>query len=336
MHSIKEIASLDGHGEMVWQVSWHPNGALLASCGGDKKVRIWGKEGENWICKTILEGAHQRTIRAVSWSPCGNLLATGSFDATTAIWNKTDGEFECMTTLEGHENEVKSVAWAPSGSVLATCSRDKSVWIWEVEEQEDFECASVLNSHSQDVKRITWHPHEDILASASYDNSIKLYKEEGDDWSCDQTLSSHESTVWAVDFDSTGKRLVSCSDDKTMKIWQQFLPGNHQGISTDGKSSAWKCISTVSGCHNRPIYDVSWCKLTGAIATACGDDHVRIFCESSDSGDVDQPSFRLQCVTHQGHTQDVNSVSWNPKQPGLLASASDDGLVKLWMHEHYS
>lgn len=131
MCKLEELFSLEGHQERAWCVAWSPSGKLLASCGGDKAVRIWGQEGDNWVCKSVLDDGHQRTVRRVAWSPCGNYLASSSFDATTSIWSRKDGEFENIATLEGHENEVKCVAWAPNGSLLATCSRDKSVWIWE-------------------------------------------------------------------------------------------------------------------------------------------------------------------------------------------------------------
>ncbi|XP_053257469.1 probable cytosolic iron-sulfur protein assembly protein CIAO1 [Podarcis raffonei] len=315
-----------------WFLAWNPTGSLLASCGGDRSIRIWGKEGDTWVCKSVLGEGHQRTIRKVAWSPCGNYLASASFDATTCIWKKNHEDFECAATLEGHENEVKSVSWAPSGSLLATCSRDKTVWVWEVDEEDEYECMSVLNSHTQDVKHVVWHPNQELLASASYDDTVKLYREEEDDWVCFTTLEGHESTVWSLAFDHSGERLASCSDDKTVRIWRQYKPGNEQGVVCNGTDPTWKCICTLSGFHTRTIYDVAWCQLTGALATACGDDAIRIFEEELHS-DPHQPTFTLTVHMARAHSQDVNCVAWNPKEPGLLASCSDDGEMAFWKYQ---
>lgn len=306
---------------------------MFASCGEDKTIRIWSQDKNDWIMHALLSDGHTRTIRDVAFSNCGKFLASASFDGTVSIWNKNGGVFECNSTLEGHENEVKSVAWSISGHFLATCSRDKSVWVWEITTNSDeleFDCAAVLNLHTQDVKKVIWHPHLDILASASYDNTIKIYKEDSadNDWTCISTLVSHNSTVWSIAFDKTGTRLASCSDDKTVKIWQQYDIGNEEGILTPDNEPVWKCVCTLSGFHDRSVYDVVWCKLTGLIATACGDDHIRIFKEAEDSN-KNEPIFELEAKI-LAHKQDVNAVKWNPVVPGLLLSTSDDGDLKLW------
>ncbi|XP_048835971.1 probable cytosolic iron-sulfur protein assembly protein ciao1 [Brienomyrus brachyistius] len=315
-----------------WYVAWSPNGTLLASCGGDRTIRIWGKEGDSWACKAVLQDGHQRTVRKVSWSPCGNYLASASFDATACIWRRKEDDFEIVTTLEGHENEVKCVAWAPSGNLLATCSRDKSVWVWEVDEEDEYDCVSVVNTHTQDVKHVTWHPTRELLASASYDNTVRLYQEEDDDWVCKVTLEGHTSTVWSLSFDPSGQRLASCSDDKTVKIWRENQPEDVTGTESGGSDPAWKCICTLSGFHSRTVYDVSWCRLTGVLATACGDDSIRVFREDAAS-DPQQPTFFLSTHVPQAHRQDVNCVSWHPKEAGLLASCSDDGDIAIWNYQ---
>lgn len=42
---------LKGHLERIWCVRWHPNGKWLASCGADRNIRIWQKEGLSYILK---------------------------------------------------------------------------------------------------------------------------------------------------------------------------------------------------------------------------------------------------------------------------------------------
>ncbi|GAB1863778.1 Probable cytosolic iron-sulfur protein assembly protein Ciao1 [Camponotus japonicus] len=335
MDTLELKQSLTGHRGRVWSVCWHPKNAYLASCGEDKKIIIWGLEGLKWVIKMILTEGHSRTIRELAWSPCGHYIASASFDATTAIWDKNAGQFECNATLEGHENEVKSVSWSSSGELLATCSRDKSVWVWEMNGVNEFECAAVINAHIQDVKKVRWHPNEEILASASYDNTVKIFKEDpaDSDWMCVATLSSHTSTVWSLSWDKIGNRIATCSDDKTVKIWREYKCGNETGIPTPNNEPVWKCICTLSGYHTRTIYDIDWCKTTGLLVTACGDDIIRIFKEDSDC-DPHQPSFTMICSMDNAHAQDVNCVQWNPTVPGQFASASDDSLVKIWFYNH--
>ncbi|XP_011911184.1 PREDICTED: LOW QUALITY PROTEIN: probable cytosolic iron-sulfur protein assembly protein CIAO1 [Cercocebus atys] len=320
-----------------WFLAWNPAGTLLASCGGDRRIRIWGTEGDSWICKSVLSEGHQRTVRKVAWSPCGNYLASASFDATTCIWKKNQDDFECVTTLEGHENEVKSVAWAPSGNLLATCSRDKSVWVWEVDEEDEYECVSVLNSHTQDVKHVVWHPSQELLAFCQLRCTVKLYREEEMTGYAVPALKGHEPTVWSLAFDpmASAWRLVVMTGNCAHLASSTEQSGKLCGtglLHCSGSDPSWKCICTLSGFHSRTIYDIAWCQLTGALATACGDDAIRVFQEDPNS-DPQQPTFSLTAHLHQAHSQDVNCVAWNPKEPGLLASCSDDGEVAFWKYQ---
>lgn len=157
LSNVELLATFSKDVGRIWNVNWHPEGDVLVSCGDDKSLRIWSKDGltgSKWANKVVLTDGHKRSVRQVSWSPCGNNLASCSFDGTVCIWDKKSGEFECNAILEGHENEVKSCSWSKSGKYLATCSRDKSVWIWEIVEEDEYECAAVLNAHTQDVKKV--------------------------------------------------------------------------------------------------------------------------------------------------------------------------------------
>ncbi|KAI8908014.1 WD40-repeat-containing domain protein [Gorgonomyces haynaldii] len=301
---MKLVKTLNGHTERVWTVQWSPNEDSLVSCSGDKSMRYWKRQSD-WELLTIVDTAHSRTVRSIRFSKDGHYLASCSFDATTCIWEKVGSEFEALATLEGHENEVKCMSWS-SSNLLATCSRDKSVWIWEAQGDGDFECIAVLQEHKEDVKSVLWHPQEEILCSCSYDNTLKLYREEDDDWVCFQTLS-HNSTVWQMDFNKDGSQLVSVGDEGQVMVWQW----------TDGEYQLLKQLEL-----NDTLYCVSWSPLSGLIAIGSRDNTITIL-------DSD-----LQVIeTQEAHDLDVNCVHWNPRDPKLLVSCSDDLTIKIWQIE---
>ena len=49
--------------ELVWSVSWSPDGKLLASGSGDKTVRVWS--AEDGSCAKVLSG-HRYVTNAIS------------------------------------------------------------------------------------------------------------------------------------------------------------------------------------------------------------------------------------------------------------------------------
>lgn len=52
---LEEVEELRGHSARVWDAQWNPTGTLLATCSGDKTIKIWGQNIDGkWECKTTL------------------------------------------------------------------------------------------------------------------------------------------------------------------------------------------------------------------------------------------------------------------------------------------
>lgn len=308
MQKVSLVASLAGHEDRVWCVAVSPDGSLIASCGGDKTIRIYSLRTHG--CISVLEGSHSRTIRCVTWSPSGSHIAAASFDGTVSIWEKTGTTWSSSICLEGHENEVKCVTWHRNGSLLATCARDKTVWIWEATDDGDYECAGVLNGHTQDVKCVRWHPQEELLASCSYDDTVKIWGGDGDDWSCLNTLKGHTGTVWQCSFDPTGCALASCCDDFSVRIWTRAKgAAKHNYIPSH-------CISGIA---SQPLYSLHWSD-TG-IAVATGDNSLVVL-------ELEEAGWVVKWRQNSAHALDVNSVEWAGQH--TLVTAGDDERVNIW------
>ncbi|MCS7245181.1 MAG: dynamin family protein, partial [candidate division WOR-3 bacterium] len=71
------------HSDLVYSVSFSPDGKYLASGSGDNTIKIWSVD--SWKEIITLKG-HSDNVYSVSFSPDGKYLASGSYDKTVKIW----------------------------------------------------------------------------------------------------------------------------------------------------------------------------------------------------------------------------------------------------------
>ncbi|CAG0925032.1 unnamed protein product [Notodromas monacha] len=101
-------------------------------------------------------------------------------------------------------------------------------------------------------------------------------------------------------------------------------PVEEEGVPT------YVATVTLTGSHARPVYSVSLNR--PFLATGCGDNSVMVFRntppnELDFSRDLDFTALGREIDAHEN---DVNSVAWCPVQSDILATAGDDGKIKLW------
>ncbi len=123
----KEITTLNGHSNEVWNVAFSPNGKTIASASGDNTVKLWNASTGKEI--TTLNG-HSNYVLGVAFSPDGKTIASASSDTTVKLWNTATGEE--IITLNGHSSNVWGVAFSPNGKTIASASSDTTVKLWNL------------------------------------------------------------------------------------------------------------------------------------------------------------------------------------------------------------
>ncbi|XP_078398950.1 WD repeat-containing protein 26 isoform X5 [Cetorhinus maximus] len=208
-------------------------------------------------------------------------------------------QFPCYTQqiLTEHCNEVWFCKFSNDGTKLATGSKDTTVIIWQVDsDTHQLRLLKTLEGHAYGVSYLAWSPDDNYLLACGPDDCSELWLWNVQTGELRTKMSqSHEDSLTSVAWNPDGKR---------------FVTGGQRG-------QFYQCSA------RGPSYNVfhSFEEWKVSLVKCCDSDHkVYIWHKRSE----------LPIAELTGHTRTVNCVSWNPQVPSMMASASDDGTVRIW------
>jgi WD40 repeat protein len=303
VYGVTEINRLEGHTDIVWGVTFSPDGQLLASGSRDQTVKLWRPNGT--LLQTLKD--HTDSVTCVSFSPDGETLASASLDKTVQIWHKNPvtGKFDPKPykTLKGYGDSVDSVNFSPDGELLATGGKDTTVKIW----RKDGRLVKILRGHRGWVNWVNFSPDSQFIASASDDKTVKIWRRDG---SLVTSLQGHQRAVTIAVFSPDGKFLASAGRDKTVKLWRRESNSTKDGFN-------FRLYKTLRQ-HSRTVWSLSFSSDSKKLASAGHDKTISLW---------NMTGTLLK--TFKGHSDVVVSLAFSPNNK-LLASASFDKSVKLW------
>lgn len=331
-----------GHQDEVWHVQFSHSGDRLASASKDRSAIIWAVPPNGDARMLLTLKGHPDSVTHLSWSRDDTKLLTCS-SVQVNIWNTLKGE--CLQTVSHHTKAAAACAWFPDGAHFLTAGLDKKIFMCNLAGQ-----ALRQWSMKERVNDLVLTPDAQVIVCVTADRFIELMRLKdyvpvasiGEEVMGGPTASAITSITITPD----GEYLLANFRDHTTHLWKlgpivrrilRPLPeGNDMdpyGLAPeeeeDDDISDKPLMEYHAGDITEGRYVIRSCfgGLRSAFV-ASGSEDSRIYIWHRDSG---TDLGRLE-----GHSGTVNGVSWNPVHPYMLASASDDQSIGIWLAPSYT
>ena len=300
----KLTKNLQGYQSSIWSVVFSPDGQTIASGSGDRTVGLWelrtGSRRQHWQ-------AHNHQVSAVAYSPDGKLLASSSSKGKVKLW-QVDTE-ECLYNCDRHHDWVWGLAFSPDGSIMASGGHDCLINLWDVATGK---CLATFTDNNV-IWSVAFSADGSLLANGNYDCAVKLWDIKTKQ--CIKTLTGHQGYINSVVFNPKSNLLASAGYDATIKLWD---------------ANSGECLTTLKG-HTNIIWSIAFSPDGSLLASAGSDRTIKLWdvnsCRCINS--LTETSYRIDAIAFS--PQGFSPTKEQPKHGGnILASSSQDGLIKLW------
>ncbi|NQT17289.1 MAG: protein kinase, partial [Planctomycetes bacterium] len=204
----------------AFNVSFSPDGALLASSGQRNTVRVWDVS-TGQLHKTLGDPTlpddpritrHLQEVGSVAFFPDGSTLASSAWDNSVLLWDVNSGK--CERAFRAGAPGEWAIALVPNTRLLAQGGRDGTVsvldlaerWLWRT-----------LKRHTAGVYAVACSGDGELVASAGDDQVVILW--EATTGRFRGSLAGHTAPVHSVAFSPDGSVLASAGWDNTVRIW---------------------------------------------------------------------------------------------------------------------
>jgi histone-binding protein RBBP4 len=268
--------------------------------------------------------------------------------------SKPDPSGECQPDLrlKGHQKEGYGLSWNPNlDGHLLSASDDhvntdlfnsrtiskliqnikilffQTICLWDVngtpKDNRSLDAKTIFSGHTAVVEDVAWHLlHESLFGSVADDQKLMIWDtRSATSNKPSQTVDAHVAEVNCLSFNPYSEYILATgSADKTVALW-------------DLRNLKLKLHSFES--HKDEVFQVQWSPHNETILASSGTDrrlHVwdlsKIGEEQSAEDAEDGPPELL--FIHGGHTAKISDFAWNPNEPWVVCSVSEDNIMQVW------
>lgn len=313
----QELLCKIGHESTVFSIALTADGKWLATGDANGDVRL--SEAARPEAKGSLISAHRGIVSTLGFSDDGGKLVTGGADGVATIW-EVAGRTR-LHSFKGHLGRIRAVSFSTDGLTVASASDDGVTRVWDLHEANS---PRVLGVHEHPVFSLAYSPDGTRLAvgtgstTKSPGGIVKVW---------DVPSGKFVTTFWAADnrvlaiaYDGE-TRLVTGGYDSKLGIWNaedgseiEIKPGRNDDDLDGFRESSLGTLAVspkgdfvAAGFGHPTFHDDDYEQVAKVWNLSSGGDPINL----------------------TGHNNTICDVAFS-RDGRWLATASDDGLVKLW------